>query len=88
MVVTTRIEILECRLMIMLLLLLATTLLVTMATASQPVIACIPMGEHGGSRETWKDPGNEDWNVDVLFVKLEVTDDQRPGSSNGGGTGF
>lgn len=35
-----------------------------------------------------EDPGNEDWNVDVLFVKLEVTDDQRPGSSNGGGTGF
>lgn len=31
---------------------------------------------------------DEDWSVDVLFVKLEMTDDQRPGSSNGGGTGF
>lgn len=31
---------------------------------------------------------NEDWSLDVLFVKLEMTDDQRPGSSNGGGTGF
>lgn len=30
----------------------------------------------------------EDWSVDVLFVKLEMADDQRPGSSNGGGTGF
>ena len=30
----------------------------------------------------------EDWSVDVLFVKVEMTDDQRPGSSNGGGTGF
>lgn len=31
---------------------------------------------------------DEDWSVDVLFVKLEMADDQRPGSSNGGGTGF
>jgi hypothetical protein len=31
---------------------------------------------------------NENWSVDILFVKLELTDDQRPGSSNGGGTGF
>ena len=31
---------------------------------------------------------DEDWSVDVLFVKLEMSDDQRPGSSNGGGTGF
>lgn len=30
----------------------------------------------------------EDWSVDVLFVKVEMTDDQRPASSNGGGTGF
>lgn len=30
----------------------------------------------------------EDWSVDVLFVKLEMADDQRPASSNGGGTGF
>lgn len=31
---------------------------------------------------------DEDWSVDVLFVKVEMTDDQRPGNSNGGGTGF
>lgn len=31
---------------------------------------------------------NEDWSVDVLFVKLEMTDDQRPNSSNGGGSSF
>ena len=31
---------------------------------------------------------NENWSVDILFVKLELTDDQRPASSNGGGTGF
>ena len=35
-----------------------------------------------------EDPGDEDWSVDVLFVKLEMTDDQRPASSNGGGSGF
>lgn len=31
---------------------------------------------------------DEDWSVDVLFVKVEMTDDQRPASANGGGTGF
>jgi hypothetical protein len=33
-------------------------------------------------------PGNEDWSIDVMFVKLEMTDDTRPASSNGGGTAF
>ena len=33
-------------------------------------------------------PGNEDWSIDVLFVKLEMTDDQRPASAQGGGTAF
>jgi len=32
--------------------------------------------------------GDEDWSVDILFVKLEMTDDQRPASSNGGGSAF
>lgn len=31
---------------------------------------------------------NENWSVDVLFVKVEMTDDQRPASSNGGGSSF
>jgi hypothetical protein len=31
---------------------------------------------------------NEDWSIDVVFIKLEMVDDQRPASSNGGGTGF
>lgn len=31
---------------------------------------------------------DEDWSVDILFVKLEMSDDQRPGSGNGGGTAF
>ena len=31
---------------------------------------------------------DEDWSVDVLFAKLEMTDDQRPATGNGGGTGF
>lgn len=31
---------------------------------------------------------SEDWSVDVLFVKLEMADDQRPASAQGGGTGF
>ena len=35
-----------------------------------------------------EDPGNEDWSIDVMFVKLEMTDDQRPASAQGGGTGF
>jgi len=33
-------------------------------------------------------PSNEDWSIDVLFVKLEITDDQRPASAQGGGSGF
>ena len=35
-----------------------------------------------------EDPSNEDWSIDVMFVKLEITDDQRPASAQGGGTGF
>lgn len=31
---------------------------------------------------------SEDWSLDVLFVKLEMTDDQRPASVQGGGTAF
>jgi len=31
---------------------------------------------------------SEDWSMDVLFVKLEMADDQRPASAQGGGTGF
>ncbi len=31
---------------------------------------------------------DEDWSVDVVFVKVELVDDQRPASSNGGGNGF
>jgi len=31
---------------------------------------------------------NEDWSVDVVFIKIEMVDDQRPASSTGGGTGF
>lgn len=33
-------------------------------------------------------PSNEDWSIDVLFVKLEMADDQRPASAQGGGTAF
>jgi hypothetical protein len=33
-------------------------------------------------------PSGEDWSVDVVFIKLEMVDDQRPASSNGGGSGF
>jgi hypothetical protein len=33
-------------------------------------------------------PDDEDWSVDVLFVKVELTDDQRPSSANGGGSSF
>lgn len=33
-------------------------------------------------------PSDEDWSVDVLFVKIEMTDDQRPASAQGGGTAF
>lgn len=31
---------------------------------------------------------SEDWSLDVLFVKLEMTDDQRPASAQGGGSAF
>lgn len=31
---------------------------------------------------------DEDWSIDVVFIKLELVDDQRPASSNGGGSGF
>lgn len=31
---------------------------------------------------------SEDWSLDVLFVKIEMTDDQRPASAQGGGTAF
>jgi len=43
---------------------------------------------------TWWFKGNlesvddEDWSVDILFMKLEMADDQRPASGNGGGTAF
>ena len=33
-------------------------------------------------------PSGEDWSVDVVFIKLELVDDQRPASPTGGGTGF
>ncbi len=33
-------------------------------------------------------PSDEDWSLDVLFVKLEMTDDQRPTTAQGGGTAF
>ncbi|MFN8299183.1 MAG: hypothetical protein U0T75_08770 [Chitinophagales bacterium] len=33
-------------------------------------------------------PSNEDWNVDIMFIKKQLVDDQRPASGNGGGTGF
>lgn len=35
-----------------------------------------------------EDPGNEDWSIDVLFVKLQLADDQRPASAQGGGSSF
>lgn len=33
-------------------------------------------------------PSDENWSVDVMFIKRQLVDDQRPASSNGGGTGF
>ncbi len=33
-------------------------------------------------------PSDEDWSVDIMFIKKQLVDDQRPASSNGGGTGF
>jgi hypothetical protein len=35
-----------------------------------------------------ENPSNEDWNIDVMFIKRQLVDDQRPASANGGGTGF
>ena len=35
-----------------------------------------------------ENPSDEDWNVDVMFIKNQLMDDMRPASSNGGGTGF
>lgn len=31
---------------------------------------------------------DEDWSVDILFVKLEIADDQRPAAAQSGGTAF
>lgn len=33
-------------------------------------------------------PGNETWSVDVVYVKRQLVDDQRPANPQGGGTGF
>lgn len=33
-------------------------------------------------------PSDEDWSVDIVFIKVELVDDQRPASPQGGGTGF
>lgn len=33
-------------------------------------------------------PSDEDWSVDVVFIKLELVDDQRPTSAQGGGSSF
>lgn len=33
-------------------------------------------------------PSDEDWSVDVVYVKRQLVDDQRPASPQGGGTGF
>ncbi len=33
-------------------------------------------------------PSGEDWNIDVMFIRNNLVDDQRPASSNGGGTGM
>lgn len=49
------------------------------------------MYQNGG---TWwfkgdtEGPSGEDWSVDVVFIKIQMVDDQRPASSQGGGTGF
>jgi hypothetical protein len=48
---------------------------------------------NGGSG-TWffkgdlQSPSNESWDVDLMFIRRNLIDDQRPGSSGGGGTGF
>jgi hypothetical protein len=33
-------------------------------------------------------PNNENWDVDLMFIRRNLIDDQRPGSATGGGTGF
>lgn len=33
-------------------------------------------------------PNDEDWSVDVVFIKVEMVDDQRPASAQGGGSSF
>lgn len=33
-------------------------------------------------------PSDEDWDVDIMFIKRQLVDDQRPASGQGGGTGF
>ncbi|MFN8286790.1 MAG: hypothetical protein U0V74_08565 [Chitinophagales bacterium] len=35
-----------------------------------------------------ENPGNENWVVDVLFIKRQIIDDQRPAGGYTGGTGF
>ena len=49
------------------------------------------MYESGG---TWwfkgdlQSPSSENWDVDVMFIKRQLVDDQRPASATGGGTAF
>jgi hypothetical protein len=33
-------------------------------------------------------PSSEDWSIDAMFIRRNLIDDQRPASSNGGGTGM
>jgi hypothetical protein len=47
------------------------------------------------STNTWyfkgdlQNPNNESWSVDIMFIKRQMVDDQRPNNSwNSGGTGF
>jgi hypothetical protein len=47
------------------------------------------------STNTWwfkgdlQSPSSESWSVDIMFIKRQMIDDQRPGNSwNSGGTGF
>jgi hypothetical protein len=42
----------------------------------------------GGLRVTPKGQVDEDWSVDIMFIKRQLVDDLRPASQNGGGTGF
>lgn len=49
------------------------------------------MYQNGG---TWwfkgdlQSPSSENWDVDVMFIKRQLVDDQRPASATGGGTAF